>query len=63
MYVSSVYICIAPVAICGMLTCRQWPERGDTTFTQVNVVKAMSTNQVVVRDFPPLNRTIAIYLG
>jgi len=30
-----------------------------TTFTQVNVMKAMSTNQVVVRDFKdsPLNRT------
>ena len=33
------YICIAPVAVCGILTCRQWPERGDTTFTPVSQCK------------------------
>ena len=45
MYTSSVYICIAPVVICGILTCRQWPERGVTTFTQVDVPSSRMSSQ------------------
>jgi len=36
--ISSAYI-IAPIAICDTLTCSQWPERWDTTFTLVSQCK------------------------
>jgi len=48
MYISSVYICTAPVAICGILTCRQWPERGVTTFTQVDVPSSRMSSKTNV---------------
>jgi len=48
MYISSVYICIAPVAICGILTCRQWPERGVTIFTQVDVPSSRTSSKTNV---------------